>query len=313
MGKTEDIRAGLSDFDRAMALFDDQLFAGQAVSDAAYVLYNAAQEAAVVLRRSRQGRLIYSGAGTPARLGYVDGSELPPTFGWPKERLGYVIAGGERAILEAVEGAEDNKDGDAQKQVERLSIDANDVFIGVSASGTTPFTLAAAQEAKKRGALVIAFANNQGAPLLDRQNAHYPALLETGSELIGGSTRMKAGAAQKIALSNLSTMVMINLGFQYEGHMVAVRPTNDKLKARAQRIIQDVSGCDADRAAKALKASERYVEHGDARLGILMAAGRSYNQSVEIMDRHEWNLGQAVERENIRFSRSSRGPSCARA
>ncbi len=174
-------------------------------------------EAAAVAMEERlrdRGRLVYAGAGTSGRMGVQDGAELTPTFGWPEDRVLLLIAGGKDALLQSVEGAEDEVHH-AARLVAQHDINAHDVLIAVSASGTTPFTLTCLREALKRGALTVGIANNRDTPIL--QESHKPILLSTGSEPIAGSTRLKAGTAQKIALNLLSTLLMILLGRVYQG------------------------------------------------------------------------------------------------
>src|SRR5436190_7169288 len=172
------------------------------------------------------GRLVYAGAGTSGRLAVQDGAELMPTFSWPRERLLLLLAGGDEAMTQAVEGAEDDI-GRAAELIGQHGIGAADVLIAVAASGTTPFTLTCLREARRRGALTVGIANNPDTPLL--AEADRPILLATGPEPIAGSTRMNAGTAQRITLNLLSTLVMIRLGRIYRGMMVEVQASNAKL------------------------------------------------------------------------------------
>ncbi len=214
------------------AMWDGQMAAVAAVR-AALPQITAATEAASE-RLASSGRLIYAGAGTSGRVAVQDGTELGPTFNWPPERLLYVLAGGDHAILNSVEGAEDDAEEGA-RQMDDAGVGADDVVIGVAASGRTPFTLALTQRARQRGALTIGLAGNAGSPLLEV--SEYPILIETGSEVLAGSTRMKAGTAQKVALNLISTGLMIRLGRVYKGLMVDMQTSNIKLKARAARIV----------------------------------------------------------------------------
>ena len=191
------------------------------------------------LAASAEGRLIYAGAGTSARIGVQDGVELPPTFGWDAARLGYLIAGGESALMQAVEGAEDNADA-AARDVAALGVNADDVVIGIAASGRTPYTIGVLTAAREAGALTIGMANNRATPLLAA--ADIAILLETGGEVLAGSTRLKAATAQKIAVNMLSTLVMTRLGRVQNGLMVAMRPSNAKLKARKSHIDRLLAG-----------------------------------------------------------------------
>jgi len=177
--------------------------------------------------------LIYAGAGTSARIGVQDGVELPPTFGWPYERLGYLIAGGREALMRAVEGAEDSAEN-AKTDADDLNITSADIVIGLAASGRTRYTIAALTMARERGALTVGIANNRDKPLLAA--AEYHILIETGGEALAGSTRLKAGTAQKITLNLISTFIMSRLGRISNGLMVAMTPSNAKLRERKLRI-----------------------------------------------------------------------------
>ena len=183
----------------------EALIEGQFAAVAAVRAARPALEAAAIAMEARvrcRGRLVYAGAGTSGRLAVQDGAELMPTFNWPDDRLVLLIAGGEDALLRSVEGAEDEVEH-AERLIREHVIDGKDVLIAVAASGTTPFTLACLREAKQRGALTIGIANNPDTPILNE--ADHPIWLDTGPEPIAGSTRMKAGTAQKIALNLLST------------------------------------------------------------------------------------------------------------
>jgi N-acetylmuramic acid 6-phosphate etherase len=196
--------------DIAEAMIEGQFTAVAAVRAATFALVEAALAAEARLRN--RGRLVYVGAGTSGRLAVQDGAELIPTFSWPQDRLLLLIAGGKDALLRSVEGAEDGVD-QAIRLVQQHEIGANDVLIAVAASGTTPFTLSCLREARRRGALTIGIANNRGTPILEE--ADYPIWLDTGAEPIAGSTRMKAGTAQRITLNVFSSVVMILLGRVY--------------------------------------------------------------------------------------------------
>lgn len=180
-----------------------------------------------------KGRLVYSGAGTSGRIGVQDGVELLPTFNWPKKRLDYIIAGGNRAVLNSIENAEDDL-SQAIVFVSKKYINAQDVVIGLAASGNTPFTCKVLEESHKRGALTVAISNNPKGELLNY--GKYKIILDTKEELISGSTRMKAGTAQKICLNIISSMVMIKMGRVRNGIMSHMVPTNQKLRDRKLRI-----------------------------------------------------------------------------
>lgn len=250
--------------ERAVAvLVESQGRAIAAVGRAGDQIAAAAEDAA--LRLGRSGRLAYAGAGTSGRIGVQDGVELTPTYGWPEHRLAFLIAGGEAAVMRAVEGAEDDAAaGAAAVRAARLGSD--DVLIALAASGQTPFTLGAVREARAGGCLTIGFANNPAAALLEA--AEHGILLDTGPEVIAGSTRMAAGTAQKAALNALSTAIMLRMGFVYRGLMVHMRISNAKLRARAQGMIAEVAAVDEGAAAKALDQAD-----GDIRAGVLIALG----------------------------------------
>ncbi len=237
-----------------------------AVRAALPAIEGAVTAAAPLLAEGRVGRLAYAGAGTSGRLAMLDGAELTPTFGWPASRCVFLVAGGASSASVAQEGAEDGVEA-ARAACEGAGLGGGDVLIALAASGRTPFTLAAAAAARRAGVLTIGIANDPEAPLLAA--CRYPILLRTGPEVLAGSTRMAAGTAQKIALTLLSTAIMIRNGKVFRGRMVDMRPTNDKLRERAARIVSDVTGCDGTQAQAAL-AEERY----DIRAAILRIEAR---------------------------------------
>ena len=225
----------LSSADAMGVMIDDQAEAVAAVKAILPRITDAALAAFTRLDASAAGRLIYAGAGTSARIGVQDGVELTPTFSWPEDRRDFIIAGGVDALLRSVENAEDNAD-DARRQIAEKNITAADVVIGIAASGKTPFTVAAVSDAKDRGALTISLANNPETPLLDA--ADHGLLLHTGAESLAGSTRMKAGTAQKICLNLISTLIMVRMGRVQKGMMSKMQATNDKLRHRQTLIDQ---------------------------------------------------------------------------
>src|SRR5215468_7096984 len=230
------------------AMIEGQFAAVAAVRGARPALEHAAR--AMEARLRHRGRLVYAGAGTSGRLAVQDGAELMPTFSWPQDRLLLLLAGGKDALLQSVEGAEDEVEH-AQRLVRRHDINAKDVLIAVAASGTTPFTLACLREAKQRGALTIGIANNRGAPILEE--ADHPVWLDTGAEPIAGSTRMKAGTAQRIALNLLSSLLMILLGRVYDGLMVDVQAVNKKLRRRSEDMLMRISERPREEVREALR------------------------------------------------------------
>ena len=247
--------------------------------------------AAVVAMRTRlqdRGRLIYVGAGTSGRLAVQDGAELAPTFGWPGDRLVLLVAGGERALLRSVEGAEDDAE-QGLRLIEQHAVTSQDVLIAVAASGTTRFTLACLREAKLRGALTLGIANNQASPIL--QDADYPIFLDTGSEPIAGSTRLKAGTAQKVALNTLSTSLMILLGKVHQGLMVDVRAGNEKLQKRSEAMLMQLTGVNRDDARDALSRAQ-----GNIKIAVMVLNGCDLESAKQMLrDSHD-HLGIALQR-----------------
>jgi N-acetylmuramic acid 6-phosphate etherase len=266
------------------ALVEAQLAAVAATRAARPALERAA--VAMEARIRYRGRLVYAGAGTSGRLAVQDGAELMPTFSWPEDRLLLLIAGGRDALLKSVEGAEDEI-GRAERLVHQHVIDSRDVLIAVAASGTTPFTLACLRESKRRGALTIGIANNHGTPLLEE--ADHPIWLDTGPEPIAGSTRMKAGTAQKIALNLLSTLLMILLGRVYDGLMVDVQAVNQKLVRRSENMLVRLTGCTRDGASEALRRA-----HGSVKLAVMLLHGCNQEEGARLIDRAGGQLRSAL-------------------
>ena len=204
---------------------------------------------AIVDALFRGGRLIYVGAGTSGRLATLDAAECPPTFGVSPKLVQAVIAGGRRALTDAVEGAEDDaKQGARDSEIRRVT--KADVVVGLTASGTTPYVLGALKLARRRGAITIGVTANRHAPI--ERLARITIAPETGPEVVAGSTRMKAGTAQKLVLNLLSTAAMIRLGHVYNNWMVDVALTNEKLRRRGLRILQEASGATESAARRAL-------------------------------------------------------------
>lgn len=228
-------------------IVEGQFTAIAAVQAAGPAIATAIDKAAT--RLADGGRLIYVGAGTSGRIAAQDAAELPPTFNWPYERAVPVMAGGERALLRAAEGAEDNTEA-ARQALRDLAVGRNDVVIALAASGRTPFPIAALEYAREVGALGIGIFNNSGSRL--GEVSDIPILLETGPEFIAGSTRMKAGTAQKAALNALSTGIMIRLGYVYRGKMVEMRLSNAKLQERAEKMVTELTGAGAPAIRDAL-------------------------------------------------------------
>jgi N-acetylmuramic acid 6-phosphate etherase len=243
--------AGLDQYpvaDLVDTLIADQFNAVRAVHNAAATITAAIEAAAP--RIAAGGRLIYVGAGTSGRLGVLDGVELHPTFSWPHERALSLLAGGKGAMFKAVEGAEDDRE---QGGIDLLALqpESNDVILLLAASGTTPYVLGALAAANASGALTIGIANNPGAPVV--AGAHIGITLDTGHEVISGSTRLKAGTAQKIVLNTISSAIMVRLHKVYGNLMVDMRPTNAKLVQRAIALTVHATGADPAVARQTLE------------------------------------------------------------
>ena len=237
------------------ALIDDQARAAEAVKRASDAI--AAAVEAAVPRIQAGGRLVYVGAGTSGRLGLLDSVELHPTFSWPHERAVALLAGGREAVYRAVEGAEDDR-ARGHEELRALQPSRTDVVLLLAASGGTPYTLGALAAARAAGALTIGMGNNAEAPIA--REAEIGVVLDTGYEVISGSTRLKAGTAQKIALNTFSSALMVRLNKVYGNLMVDLRPTNAKLKDRAVRLTALATGATKERALVALEQSDFHVK-----------------------------------------------------
>jgi N-acetylmuramic acid 6-phosphate etherase len=239
----------MSSDDLVLTIASDQVRAVQTVVAGAHELARVVD--AIVNRLSRGGTLHYVGAGTSGRLGVLDASEMPPTFGVPPNLVCAHIAGGEGALRNAIEGAED--DGEAGVAAMRDHVDADDAVVGISASGGAAYVVDALAFARAAGALTVAITNSAGSRL--GEVANEAIVLETGAEVVTGSTRLKAGTAQKVALNTISTAVMVRLGKVYENLMVDVVATNVKLRKRALLLVQELADVSDERATDLLAAS----------------------------------------------------------
>jgi N-acetylmuramic acid 6-phosphate etherase len=266
------------------AMIDGQLAAVAAVRAARRQILEAAL--AMETRLKDGGRLVYAGAGTSGRLAVQDGAELMPTFSWPEERLLLLLAGGEEAMVRAVEGAEDEIEH-AAELIRKYAIAPKDVLIAVAASGVTPFTLSCLREAKRRGALTIGVANNPRAPLL--AEAERPIFLDTGSEPIAGSTRMNAGTAQRITLSLLSSLTMVRLGRVYAGLMVEVQAVNAKLVGRREKMLVHLTGKSLGEVREALRRTD-----GNVKLAVLIVKGCRLEEAKEFLAQASGRLRDAI-------------------
>jgi N-acetylmuramic acid 6-phosphate etherase len=264
---TEQHLPGLEGFDTwdneriLRTLLQGQHRALEAVEQALPALSKAAD--AIAPRIASGGLLIYAGAGTSIRVGVQDGTELPATFGMPDDQIAYVIAGGREAIFETRADAEDNEQ---QARIDAEICTSKDAVIAIAASGRTPYTIAVATAAKARGCLVVAVVNNAGSALA--AVADIEILLDSGPEVISGSTRMGAGTAQKAALNLLSTLVNTKVGAVYDGLMVNVEAGNSKLAGRAARIVKTIAGGSDSDALTALEQGK-----GQVKLAVLLLRG----------------------------------------
>jgi N-acetylmuramic acid 6-phosphate etherase len=268
------------------AMYEGQLAAAAAVREALGAIAAAVDDAVPALQRG--GRLVYAGAGSSGRIAVQDGAELPPTYDWPAERLAFAIAGGPDALMRSAEGAEDDEEAGVRAMAQ-ARVAADDVVIGLAASGTTPFTIGALRSANGIGAVTIAVANNPGAPLFEV--VRHAILVETGSEAIAGSTRMKAGTAQKIVLNLLSTAMMVRMGRVYRGLMVDMRARNAKLRRRANAIVSEIVGCSVGDATRYLDLAD-----GDVKTAVLVGLGVSCAEAEQLLQRHGGNLRTAIEK-----------------
>jgi len=267
------------------AMIESQFAAVGAVHAARGALEAAAL--AIEERLRDGGRLVYAGAGTSGRLAVQDGAELMPTFGWPAERLLLLLAGGDEALIHAVEGAEDDAEAGAAL-VREHGIGAPDAFVALAASGTTPFTVGALRAANAAGALTVGIANNRDTPLLTE--ADHPVWLETGAEPIAGSTRMKAGTAQRVALTLLSSLVMIRLGRVYRGLMVGLQAVNTKLVRRSENILVQLTKRPRDEVRTALRQAQ-----GDVKSAFLVLEGCEPDEARRLLQHAGGNLRTAKE------------------
>src|SRR5215813_6087401 len=278
------------------AMYEGQLAAAAAVRSALPAIAAAVDDAVAALRRG--GRIVYVGAGTSGRIGVQDGTELPPTYNWPADRLVFAMAGGLGALVQSAEEAEDNEATGAHA-IADAKIGPDDVVIGIAASGTTPYTIGALRAATAVGAVTIAVTNNPGTPLLDV--ASHKIVVESGEEVIAGSTRMKAGTAQKIVLNLFSTAVMVKLNRVYRGLMVHMRARSAKLKRRAAMIVGEIVGCSAAEAGRFVAQAD-----GDVKIAVLLGFGLTPGDAVNILSRHDGNLRMAIA-EAAREGKHDRG------
>ncbi len=240
---------------------------------------------------ANKGRLVYIGAGTSGRLGILDASECPPTYGTKKEQVVGLIAGGKKAILEPVENAEDNKEL-AITDLQNINLNANDVLVGIAASGRTPYVVSALEYAKKVGATNVAISCNLGSKIAEIADIAINVVV--GSEVVTGSSRMKAGTAQKLVLNMITTTAMVKSGKVFGNLMVDVEATNEKLKQRQLNIVQEATGCSEDEALKALEQSKRHCKTAI----FMLLSNLDVKEAEKILEKHNGFIRKALEEVN---------------
>lgn len=252
------------------------------------VLPQIAQAVEAVVKAFQCGaRLVYLGAGTSGRLGVLDASECPPTFGVHNEMVKGIIAGGEPAIRYPVEGAEDNSNA-AVTDLQAIDFNAKDVLVGIAASGRTPYVLSALGYAKQLGAITVSIASNPNSPMAQTADIAIDTLV--GAEVLTGSSRLKSGTAQKLVLNMISTASMILLGKCYENLMVDVQASNEKLKARAVRIVMQATECDETIAEQTLTIAEQ-----NAKLAIMiLLSGLEKDEAQALLEKEKGRLRKAL-------------------
>ena len=234
------------------------------------------------------GRLVYIGAGTSGRLGVLDASECPPTFGVSPEMVKGIIAGGERALRHPIEGAEDSKE-QAVVDLQTIQFSSKDVLVGIAASGRTPYVIGALEYAKSLGSVTVSIASNPNSAMANIVDIAIDTVV--GPEVLTGSSRLKSGTAQKLVLNMLTTASMILMGKCYQNLMVDVQASNEKLKARAIRIVMQATDCDKALAEETLKQADQ-----NAKLAIMMIlSGLDLAQAESLLEKHQGKLQLALK------------------
>lgn len=242
----------------------------------------------------KNGRLIYFGAGTSGRLGVLDASECPPTFSAPETMVVGVIAGGDYALRHAVEGAEDRPEL-AREDFEKLSISENDTVVAISASGNAKYVVEILKLAKNNNCKTVAVTSNKNA--LTKEFADVFICAETGAEAISGSTRMKAGTAQKLILNMLSTAAMVKIGKVYKNYMIDVKPTNEKLKIRAAKIVSAITGVSETLAQEELQQNNYKLKHAILKIKY----GMSFDEAEKIINENHGILRKIFQKQDIQL------------
>ena len=242
----------------------------------------------IVAAFQQGGRLVYIGAGTSGRLGVLDASECPPTFGVSPEMVKGIIAGGERALRHPIEGAEDSKE-QAVIDLQTIQFSSKDVLVGIAASGRTPYVIGALEYAKSLGSVTVSIASNPNSAMANIVDIAIDTVV--GAEVLTGSSRLKSGTAQKLVLNMLTTASMILMGKCYQNLMVDVQASNEKLKARAIRIVMQATDCDKALAEETLKQADQ-----NAKLAIMMIlSGLDRAQAEALLEKHQGKLQLALE------------------
>ena len=242
----------------------------------------------IVAAFQQGGRLVYIGAGTSGRLGVLDASECPPTFGVSPEMVKGIIAGGERALRHPIEGAEDSK-AQAVVDLQTIHFSSKDVLVGIAASGRTPYVIGALEYAKSLGSVTVSIASNPNSAMANIVDIAIDTVV--GPEVLTGSSRLKSGTAQKLVLNMLTTASMILMGKCYQNLMVDVQASNEKLKARAIRIVMQATDCDKTLAEETLKLADQ-----NAKLAIMMIlSGLDRAQAEALLEKHHGKLQLALK------------------
>ena len=242
----------------------------------------------IVAAFQQGGRLVYIGAGTSGRLGVLDASECPPTFGVSPEMVKGIIAGGERALRHPIEGAEDSK-AQSVVDLQTIQFSSKDVLVGIAASGRTPYVIGALEYAKSLGSVMVSIASNPNSAMANIVDIAIDTVV--GSEVLTGSSRLKSGTAQKLVLNMLTTASMILMGKCYQNLMVDVQASNEKLKARAIRIVMQATDCDKALAEETLKQADQ-----NAKLAIMMIlSGLDRAQAEALLEKHQGKLQLALK------------------
>ena len=242
----------------------------------------------IVAAFQQGGRLVYIGAGTSGRLGVLDASECPPTFGVSPEMVKGIIAGGERALRHPIEGAEDSK-SQAVVDLQTIHFSSKDVLVGIAASGRTPYVIGALEYAKSLGSVTVSIASNPNSAMANIVDIAIDTVV--GPEVLTGSSRLKSGTAQKLVLNMLTTASMILMGKCYQNLMVDVQASNEKLKARAIRIVMQATDCDKALAEETLKQADQ-----NAKLAIMMIlSGLDRAQAEALLEKHQGKLQLALK------------------